>query len=49
VHDWGRDPNGNPVRGPGRPVNPETEPHVTPPPPPPPPNVEPMRPPLTNG
>lgn len=37
VHDWGRDSNGNPVRGPGRPVNPKTEPHVAPPPPPPPP------------
>lgn len=44
VHDWGRDSNGNPVRGPGRPVNPDTEPHVTPPPPPP--AVEPPRPPL---
>lgn len=30
VHDWGRDPNGNPVRGPGRAPNPQTEPNVTP-------------------
>jgi RHS repeat-associated protein len=36
VHEWGRDPNGNPVRGPGRAPNPQTEPHIAPPNPPPP-------------
>jgi RHS repeat-associated protein len=31
VHEWGRDSNGNPVRGTGRAPNPQTEPHIAPP------------------